>query len=87
MCTAINPILYCIFCWQPLNLLNLLQSVDGRALLNLTKEQVLALTQMKLGPSVKIIDLITQLKTRVGSSGFARQQSTNLQTLGQPSLP
>ncbi|XP_037277038.2 scm-related gene containing four mbt domains isoform X1 [Rhipicephalus microplus] len=38
------------------------QKVDGAQLLELTKESVMALTDMKVGPSLKIFDLIQQLK-------------------------
>lgn len=41
------------------------QKVDGRGLVLLSKDQVLELSSMKVGPSVKICDLIAQLKTRV----------------------
>lgn len=62
------------------------QLVDGRTLLSLNKDQVLKLTDMKLGPSVKILDLITQLKTRaINPSGLARQPSINVQATGQSS--
>ena len=42
--------------------------VDGRALLSLSREKVLQLTGMKVGPSVKICDLISQLKTTKGNA-------------------
>lgn len=51
------------------------QSVDGPGLLSLSKDQVLKLTNMKLGPSVKIFDLVSQLKSKVGSVPHSRQQN------------
>ncbi|KAK4018260.1 hypothetical protein OUZ56_000323 [Daphnia magna] len=50
-------------------------SVDGPGLLSLSKDQVLKLTNMKLGPSVKIFDLVSQLKSKVGSVPHSRQQN------------
>jgi len=41
------------------------QEVDGKALLKLTKDQVMDLTGMKVGPSLKISDLIQQLRVKV----------------------
>ncbi|XP_067009728.2 MBT domain-containing protein 1 isoform X2 [Anabrus simplex] len=39
--------------------------IDGASLLSLTKEQIIELTGMKVGPSLKIYDLIQQLKIKV----------------------
>lgn len=52
------------------------QVVDGRALLSMNKDRLLPLTNMKLGPSVKILDLISQLK-KVGSLTNTRQNANN----------
>ncbi|KAE8752631.1 hypothetical protein FOCC_FOCC000753 [Frankliniella occidentalis] len=41
------------------------KSINGKALLNLTKEEVMALSGMKVGPSLKISDLIQQLRIKV----------------------
>lgn len=41
------------------------QNINGKALLNLTKEEVMALSGMKVGPSLKISDLIQQLRIKV----------------------
>ena len=44
----------------------LLQGIDGASFLTLSKEQIVNLTGMKVGPSLKIHDLIQQLKQQVG---------------------
>lgn len=41
------------------------KNINGKALLNLTKEEVMALSGMKVGPSLKISDLIQQLRIKV----------------------
>lgn len=41
------------------------RKVDGKTLLNLTKDQIIDLTGFKVGPSLKIYDLIQQLKIKV----------------------
>ncbi|XP_075224784.1 polycomb protein Sfmbt-like isoform X3 [Lycorma delicatula] len=41
------------------------QKIDGEALLALTKDDIVDLTGMKVGPSLKIFDLIQQLKIKV----------------------
>ncbi|XP_014203269.1 polycomb protein Sfmbt-like isoform X2 [Copidosoma floridanum] len=41
------------------------RKVDGKALLALTKDQIIDLTGFKVGPSLKIFDLIQQLKIKV----------------------
>merc|ERR1740128_1317846 len=58
--------------------------VDGPKLMLLSKDQVLELTDLKVGPSLKIWDLIAQLKSRV-SSTYLRQKS-NIQPLAPSSL-
>ena len=60
------------------------QKVDGQRLLTLSKDQVLELSNMKVGPSVKICDLIAQLKSRVSSTHL--RQHLSLQNTGQSSL-
>ncbi len=52
--------------------------VDGRELLSMNKDQVLQMTNMKLGPSLKIFDLVSQLKSKVGSVPQSRQQNVNI---------
>lgn len=47
------------------------QGIDGRKLLELTKEEVHALAGMKVGPSLKIQNLITQLTSKI-CSGHSR---------------
>ena len=42
------------------------QGIDGRLFLQLTKEQIANLTGMKVGPSLKIHDLIQALKVKAG---------------------
>ena len=51
-----------------------MQKVDGAKFLNLTKESIIVLTGMKLGPAVKILDLISQL-TRLVSAAKGRKLS------------
>ncbi|XP_058801938.1 polycomb protein Sfmbt-like isoform X2 [Phymastichus coffea] len=41
------------------------RKIDGKALLSLTKDQIIDLTGFKVGPSLKIFDLIQQLKIKV----------------------
>lgn len=41
------------------------RKVDGKTLLTLTKDQIIDLTGFKVGPSLKIYDLIQQLKIKV----------------------
>ncbi|XP_046610673.1 polycomb protein Sfmbt [Neodiprion virginianus] len=41
------------------------RKIDGNALLTLTKDQIIDLTGFKVGPSLKIFDLIQQLKIKV----------------------
>ncbi|KAL2728805.1 polycomb protein Sfmbt-like [Vespula squamosa] len=41
------------------------RKIDGKTLLNLTKDQIINLTGFKVGPSLKIFDLIQQLKIKV----------------------
>ena len=42
------------------------QGIDGRLFLQLSKEQIANLTGMKVGPSLKIHDLIQALKVKAG---------------------
>lgn len=42
--------------------------MDGKILLNLSKEDMLNYTGGKVGPSVKIFDLIQQLKVKINPS-------------------
>ncbi|VVC42005.1 Hypothetical protein CINCED_3A016132 [Cinara cedri] len=41
------------------------QNIDGKKLLNLTKEEIIHMTGNKVGPSLKIYDLIQQLKNKI----------------------
>lgn len=41
------------------------RKVDGKVFLTLTKDQIIDLTGFKVGPSLKIFDLIQQLKIKV----------------------
>lgn len=41
------------------------QNITGAILLKLTKDEIMDLTGMKVGPSLKIENLITQLKIKV----------------------
>jgi len=49
-----------IFCY----IKNCLQNIDGLQLLNLTKEEIIHMTGNKVGPSLKIFDLIQKLKNK-----------------------
>ncbi|CAG7704205.1 unnamed protein product [Allacma fusca] len=42
-----------------------LRKIDGPKLMSLTKDQIIVLTGMKVGPAVKILDLISQLRRLV----------------------
>jgi hypothetical protein len=42
-----------------------LQNIDGKKLLELTRDQIVNLTGMKVSASLKISEMIQQLKTRV----------------------
>ncbi|XP_039283703.1 polycomb protein Sfmbt isoform X2 [Nilaparvata lugens] len=50
------------------------QEIDGKALLLLTKEKIMSLTG-KVGPSLKIFDLIQQLKNKVNPAEQRRKAS------------
>jgi len=50
-----------------------LKKIDGTKLLNLTKDQMIVLTGIKVGPAVKILDMISQLKR---SANMARVRKT-----------
>lgn len=39
--------------------------VDGKQLLQLTKDEIITMLDMKVGPSLKIYDLIQQLKCKI----------------------
>lgn len=39
--------------------------IDGKALLGLTKDQIMDMTGFKVGPSLKILDFVQQLKIKV----------------------
>lgn len=43
---------------------NNLQNINGIQLLNLTKEEIIHMTGNKVGPSLKIFDLIQKLKNK-----------------------
>jgi len=43
---------------------NYLQNINGIQLLNLTKEEIIHMTGNKVGPSLKIFDLIQKLKNK-----------------------
>lgn len=50
--------------------------VDGTRLLQLTKDDIMPLLGMKVGPALKISDLIAQLKCKINPSK-ARSHKTN----------
>jgi len=51
------------------------QNVDGEKLLELTKDQIVILTGMKVGPALKILDIISQLKKYVTAARVRRTAS------------
>ncbi|KAK9507297.1 hypothetical protein O3M35_007184 [Rhynocoris fuscipes] len=51
------------------------KKINGKVLLTLTKDQIIDLTGMKVGPSLKIYDLIQQLKNKV-NTGQERMRIT-----------
>ncbi|KAK9875733.1 hypothetical protein WA026_009530 [Henosepilachna vigintioctopunctata] len=53
------------------------QKIDGKTMLNLNKEDILEFTGGKVGPSLKIYDLIQQLKIKVNPSQ-SRQMKANI---------
>ena len=66
------------------------QTINGQKFMTLTKEQIVNLTGMKVGPSLKIYDLIQQLKISVASQR-QRQHNVTIQkgtttvvTIGSP---
>ncbi|EEC03787.1 conserved hypothetical protein [Ixodes scapularis] len=48
------------------------QRVDGAQMLALTKEAIMTMTGMKVGPSLKIFDLIQQLKAEFKGKDFLK---------------
>ncbi|XP_030380492.1 polycomb protein Sfmbt isoform X2 [Scaptodrosophila lebanonensis] len=50
--------------------------IDGKRLLQLTKDDIIPLLGMKVGPALKISDLIAQLKCKI-NPGKARSHKTN----------
>ena len=66
----------------------LFQNITGVKFMTLTKEQIVNLTGMKVGPSLKIYDLIQQLKITVASQQPQRPQTAtaNLVTSANPQV-
>ena len=66
----------------------LLQNITGVKFMTLTKEQIVNLTGMKVGPSLKIYDLIQQLKITVASQQPPRQTTAtaNLVSSSSPQV-
>ena len=67
------------------------QAINGQKFMTLTKEQIVNLTGMKVGPSLKIYDLIQQLKITVANQRQRQQHSVTIQkgtttvvTIGSP---
>ncbi|XP_019866185.1 polycomb protein Sfmbt isoform X2 [Aethina tumida] len=54
------------------------QKVDGKSLMNLNKEDILEYTGGKVGPSLKIYDLIQQLKIKVNPSQLRHMKVNNI---------
>lgn len=57
---VIKLLLMCVFCIHLIK--NYFQNIDGKKLLNLTKGEIIHMTGNKVGPSLKIFDLIQKLK-------------------------
>lgn len=53
------------------------QKIDGKMMLNLTEKEIIEITGGKVGPSLKIYDLIQQLKIKVNPSQ-SRQMKANI---------
>lgn len=51
--------------WSNYCILFFPQDIDGKKFLTLTKEQIVNLTGMKVGPSLKVYDLIQMLKAKI----------------------
>lgn len=51
-----------------LNYFSFFQKIDGKALLKLNKEDYVEFTGGKVGPSLKIFDLVQQLKIKMNPS-------------------
>ncbi|GJQ65632.1 Sfmbt [Trypoxylus dichotomus] len=57
------------------------QKVDGKILLNLNKEDILDYTGGKVGPSLKIFDLIQQLKVKINPSQLRHLKVANIKKI------
>lgn len=44
-------------------------AIDGAQLLQLSKDEIITMLDKKVGPALRIFDLVQQLKARLGSSG------------------
>lgn len=60
--------------------MNFLQSINGRKLLELSKEEVHSLAGNKVGPSLKIQNLINQLMMKVNPA-HSRRNKTSLKNV------
>lgn len=49
--------------------------VDGKRLLELTKDEIVQMLSMKVGPALKIYDLIQQLKSKMKPSRLSSGKS------------
>lgn len=56
------------------------QKIDGKALLQLNKEDILEFTGSKVGPSLKIYDLVQQLKIKMNPSQL-RHMKANIKKI------
>lgn len=57
------------------------QKIDGKTLLQLNKEDILEFTGGKVGPSLKIFDLVQQLKIKVNPSQLRHMMKANIKKI------
>ncbi|XP_044733655.1 polycomb protein Sfmbt [Chrysoperla carnea] len=57
------------------------QKIDGNSLLTLTKDQIINFTGMKVGPSLKIFDLIQQLKIKLNPAHSRLMKAANMKKI------
>ena len=59
-----------------------LQNIDGKMFVSLTKEQIVSLTGMKVGSSLKIFELIQVLKSKMAQQRQQQQQQQMIKVTG-----
>ena len=63
-CFPVYMYMYCVPPFHCISLISFVQGIDGQQFLLLSKEQIVNLTGMKVGPSLKIHDIIQALKLK-----------------------